>query len=81
MGPSHDGLSCRNIHCGERTELFRNICSGSVCSTGVGVGWRGMLPGYLFQSCVHVHLHLHDKQVRGLDDLLHHLGSATQDGC
>lgn len=28
---------------------------------------------YLFQSSVYIHLHLHDKQVRGLDELLHHL--------
>lgn len=27
---------------------------------------------YLFQSSVYIHLHLHDKQVWGLDKLLHH---------
>lgn len=38
MGPSQSGLSCRNIHCEERKELFRNFCGRTVRSPGeVGI--------------------------------------------
>lgn len=80
MGPSQDGLSCRNIHCGGAERAKERESSSGTSAAGLCAHLGEMLPGYLFQSRVHVHLHLHDEQVRGLDDLLHHLGSVTQDG-
>lgn len=68
MGPSQDGLICKNIH---YTEMkIRNRSDTTVSVRGSYEVYNSSL--YLFQSSVYIHLHLHDKQVWGLDELLHH---------
>lgn len=66
IGPSHDGLSCRNIHC--RTNVFTVSLS---LRTEIEP-WR-LKCVHLLQCSVNIHLHLHDEQVWGLNELLHHL--------
>lgn len=70
IGPSHKVLSCRNIHCGGR-----NIEKGGCGNMAAQQGLLGITLVHLFQSCVHIHFHLHDKQVRRLDEKLHHLSA------
>lgn len=68
MGPSHKGLSCRNIHC-----RGRNRKEKLAETWWHRKGFLGIIFVYLFQSSVDIHFHLHDKQVRRLDEQLHHL--------
>lgn len=68
IGPSQDGLICRNIHYTKKK--IRNRSDTTVSVRLNHIVYNSFL--YLFQSSVYVHLHLHDKQVWGLDELLHH---------
>lgn len=71
MGPSQDGLSCRNIHYTEKKLQRELLYSDTIVSiSGSYKVYNSSL--YLFQSSVYIHLHLHDKQVWRLDELLHH---------
>lgn len=67
IGPSHDRLSWRNIH-------WEKTMKRELLETGPTGNWVYLFfDMYLFQGSVYIHLHLHDKQIWRLDELLHHL--------
>lgn len=63
----------------QREEITKRVLRNRSESTGCVSGSYKVchFSMYLFQSSVYIHLHLHDKQVRGLDKLLHHLCSVN----